>query len=261
MSSYLFIDAGYIRRLFKDYIEPVYIGAAIDWQAIERHVMPTTGEGAAFRTFLYDCIEVEPRADETQEAFNTRMESIRAELRFVKSFPGYHIRLGDLVGSKKKTRRQKKVDVQLAVDMLSNAFSNNYDNAILVSGDLDFVPAVEEIFRLGKRVIVAAHSSSCAQELKDVADQFYPIDLYRFINFSNQAAYQAKVGVAEIDDEQWIRWDAFSYTAVVNGKFSIFKTQDGSHNWVAYETQNPGKYCWHPDRDLLVRFLNGTDEL
>ena len=47
---------------------------------------------------------------------------------------------------------EKGVDVALAVDMLTGAFEDLYDAAVLVSSDGDFKPAVEAVQRLGKRV-------------------------------------------------------------------------------------------------------------
>jgi uncharacterized LabA/DUF88 family protein len=47
---------------------------------------------------------------------------------------------------------EKGVDVSLVVDMLTGAFTDTYDVAILVSSDGDFKPAVEAVRRVGKRV-------------------------------------------------------------------------------------------------------------
>jgi len=52
----------------------------------------------------------------------------------------------------KKEEKSKGVDITLTRDVLSHAFMNNYDAVVLVSGDGDFVPAVEEVKRLGKVV-------------------------------------------------------------------------------------------------------------
>ncbi|MBI1731007.1 NYN domain-containing protein [Candidatus Acetothermia bacterium] len=46
---------------------------------------------------------------------------------------------------------EKSVDVKLAVDLLE--LRNIYDMAIIVSGDQDYVPAVEAIKNYGKEVI------------------------------------------------------------------------------------------------------------
>lgn len=54
-----------------------------------------------------------------------------------------------------KDRSTKGVDISLATDMLGNAYNNNYDVAVLVAGDGDYVPLVEDVKRLGKVVYVA----------------------------------------------------------------------------------------------------------
>ena len=54
-----------------------------------------------------------------------------------------------------KSRSTKGVDISLATDMLGNAYNDNYDVAVLLAGDGDYVPLVEEVKRLGKVVYVA----------------------------------------------------------------------------------------------------------
>ncbi len=49
-------------------------------------------------------------------------------------------------------RKAKGVDIALTKDMLSHAFRDNYEIAVLVAGDGDYVPLVEEVKRLGKLV-------------------------------------------------------------------------------------------------------------
>jgi hypothetical protein len=63
--------------------------------------------------------------------------------------------------------------VEIAVDMLSLA--GRYDTAVLVSGDEDFVYAVNAVAYKGCRVEVAGFRSNTAPKLIDVADYF--IDL------------------------------------------------------------------------------------
>ena len=53
----------------------------------------------------------------------------------------------------KKTRdKSKGVDIALAKDLLVNAFFDNYDVAVLIVGDGDYVPLIEEVKRQGKVV-------------------------------------------------------------------------------------------------------------
>lgn len=69
--------------------------------------------------------------------------------------------------------RKANLDVEIAVDMLS--LSGKYDTAVLVSGDEDFVYAVNAVAYKGCRVEVAGFRSNTAPRLIDVADYF--IDL------------------------------------------------------------------------------------
>ena len=61
-------------------------------------------------------------------------------------------------------------DVHLAVDLVSGAYENLYDTAIIVSGDEDFVPAIRKVQKLGKKVINAYFKSSSSASLKKTCD-------------------------------------------------------------------------------------------
>ena len=69
--------------------------------------------------------------------------------------------------------RKANLDVEIAVDMLSLA--GRYDTAVLVSGDEDFVYAVNAVAYKGCRVEIAGFRSNTAPKLIDVSDYF--IDL------------------------------------------------------------------------------------
>src|SRR5208282_378521 len=72
---------------------------------------------------------------------------------------------------------EKGVDVALVTDLLSMAYKNAYDIAVVVSGDNDLEGAIEEVKRLGKRVEIAAFGSATAANMKTCGDNF--IDLER----------------------------------------------------------------------------------
>ena len=65
---------------------------------------------------------------------------------------------------------EKRVDVSIAVDMVTMAHSGRYDLAYLLSADGDFVPAVEAVKKLGKRVFAATPASG--YELGKAVDNF-----------------------------------------------------------------------------------------
>jgi hypothetical protein len=66
--------------------------------------------------------------------------------------------------------RKANLDVEIAVDMLSLA--GRYDTAVLVSGDEDFVYAVNAVAYKGCRVEIAGFRSNTAPKLIDVSDYF-----------------------------------------------------------------------------------------
>ena len=77
-----------------------------------------------------------------------------------------------------KSRRQKGVDIALAVNMLQNAFRGNYDCAALVSGDADFAPVVSEVKATGKQVICASFTWQLSkdEEIVYAADEFIALE-------------------------------------------------------------------------------------
>jgi uncharacterized LabA/DUF88 family protein len=71
-------------------------------------------------------------------------------------------------------------DVHLAVDLVSGAYENLYDTAIIVSGDEDFVPAIKKVQKLGKKIVNAYFKSSSSASLKKTCDDFiYMNDLIK----------------------------------------------------------------------------------
>lgn len=53
---------------------------------------------------------------------------------------------------------EKGVDVQIAVDLVSGAYENQYDRAILISSDTDLLPALEKVRAKGKKITYVGFS-------------------------------------------------------------------------------------------------------
>ena len=77
---------------------------------------------------------------------------------------------------------EKRVDVSIAVDMVTMAYSGQYDVAYLLSADGDFVPAVEAVKEFGKKVFAASPASG--YELGKVVDHFIPLKKDWFLGLS-----------------------------------------------------------------------------
>ena len=70
-------------------------------------------------------------------------------------------------GSTEEYSTEKRVDTRLVADLIHYAAADAYDAAVLLSGDQDFVPAVEAANALGKRVYLAAwRGSGVSRELR-----------------------------------------------------------------------------------------------
>lgn len=88
----------------------------------------------------------------------------------LRRIPYFDVRLGRLV-RRGDSLIEKGIDVRIAVDMLTMAHDDVYDVAVLVSGDADYVHAVESIKRTGKHVEVACFRSSRSDHLMQRADR------------------------------------------------------------------------------------------
>ncbi|MDA1229124.1 MAG: NYN domain-containing protein, partial [Chloroflexi bacterium] len=74
--------------------------------------------------------------------------------------------------------KEKRVDVALACSLLYNAtLPNSYDVAILLVGDEDYVPALQYVRRLGKRVIIASVRGSCDEAYTNPTDNLAVRDM------------------------------------------------------------------------------------
>ncbi len=88
----------------------------------------------------------------------------------LKKNSGYTIKTSfDKITSNAPT--EKKIDVELAIDIISMAYENDYDRAILVSGDGDFLPVVKKLKELNKEIEIWAFRYSLAHVLKEEVGQ------------------------------------------------------------------------------------------
>src|SRR3982750_1487459 len=127
----------------------------IDYNKLLRVLL---GDGRLLRAFFYTGVDI---GAERQQGFLLwmRRNGFRVVQKELKTFYD--------------GTRKANLDVEIAVDMLSLA--GRYDTAVLVSGDEDFVYAVNAVAYKGCRVEVAGFRSNTAPRLTDVGDFF--IDL------------------------------------------------------------------------------------
>lgn len=103
----------------------------------------------------------DPAAYQSQQKFLSKLNYVKRMKIF----------LGRLEKRGNNHKVEKGVDVKLVVDLLKNAFENKFDRAILVSNDADFVPAIEEVQTLGKKVTNIAFTKTRSFHLNKTCDE------------------------------------------------------------------------------------------
>ena len=189
---YLFIDSGHLQY---------YRESLRDWFGEDPELDPLSLQSyfSASKCFFYDCLDDLPRHGETATDRETRINKQQAEFSRIRSVKGTHVRLGSLVGSHNKTRRQKEVDILLAVDMMNHASRRNMSRAVLVSGDRDFRPVVEALVQMGMFVEVAGDACHTSSVLAEAADFYHSLtidDYYQWSSKHQQSIYSI-LGLAE----------------------------------------------------------------
>lgn len=111
----------------------------------------------------------EPERYKDQEAFFASVDAV----------PYTELRLGRLVYTNWPTAPpyEKGVDIQLATDMITHNYKDNYDVAILVAGDSDYVGALQAVKDNGKNVEVALFGKErTSMPLRKVADRIITLN-------------------------------------------------------------------------------------
>jgi uncharacterized LabA/DUF88 family protein len=75
-----------------------------------------------------------------------------------------------------KDRSGKGVDIKLCVDVLGHVYRRNTDAVLLMSGDGDYKPLIDEVLRNGVQVFLSAFSDGLNPRLRDIVDSLYELD-------------------------------------------------------------------------------------
>lgn len=129
-------------------------------------------ETERLRTYYYNCMpyQSDPPTQEERE----RYSKAHRFLFTLRRLPRFEVRLGKL-SHQGGTYVQKRVDILLAVDLVRMSWGKQIQRAVLVTGDSDFVPAVQAAKDAG--VLTQLHYSRNAvhDELLDVCDDCFEI--------------------------------------------------------------------------------------
>jgi uncharacterized LabA/DUF88 family protein len=154
MKVCIFFDGQNFYRSLQRYDENL----RVDYDRLATWITQAVGGPAAIFGGAYYYVAVSTDAPQVVEGFLKGLE-----LR-----PGYFVKRERRVrrsvrcpacGTENEYTTEKRVDTRLVADLIQFAANGAYDAAVLVSGDDDFVPAVEAVNALGKQVWVATWSA------------------------------------------------------------------------------------------------------
>jgi len=179
-TTYVFVDAGHLKKSFGE-ISHAWFGKAVDLYIPSLRTL-----FGAEKVFYYDSIDDVARAGESGEALDKRIKDQEAALREINAVSNTHVRYGSITG-KDRRKRQKEVDILIAVDMMNHAIRQNMDRAVLVTGDRDFAPLVETLVQLGLTVEVAGDFRHTSDVLQAAADAYRPLGITTYAQMISPA--------------------------------------------------------------------------
>lgn len=175
--TYLFVDGGHLRKYYAEASDRWFQSQTeIDYELLKNYFH-------AQKCFYYDCVDdvLDTRVSTDETA--RRAAAQKAELDRIQETPGTHVRLGAMTGTR-KNRRQKQVDILLAVEMLTHAVRRNMSRAVLLTGDQDFKPAVDSLVQMGLFVTVAGDKRHTSRALKQAADEYRPLTIANYYRWT-----------------------------------------------------------------------------
>jgi len=159
----VFIDQG---NLYKA-IEKVYDRRDVDPTKI---ALKLVGGRKLVRINIYVSLlnpEWEPKEAKAQQRFVFALQGI----------PFVTLQKRPLHYSQDRKRKwEKGIDVLLATDMFSQAYHHSSDSIILVSGDGDYAPVLEEVKKFGLRIENSFLAERRSNALRSVSDIFIKLD-------------------------------------------------------------------------------------
>ena len=93
----------------------------------------------------------------------------------IKKLPRFEVRLGRL-GCVGGEFIQKRVDISLAVDLVRLGCARVIGKAVIVTGDSDFLPAIEAAKDMGVLTVLYYSKTSVHDELLAAVDEGFAID-------------------------------------------------------------------------------------
>jgi len=150
-----------LKNMFGNSIKP------IDFN-FEKFVNKIVNDKKLIRVYYYNS----PLDRKRDEGAYRKQQKFFDKIRKTPNFNLVLCRMQKIKIDRKTIYQVKEDDIHLAVDMVKLAYSNSYDCAILISSDGDFVPAVNAIKEIGKKVVNIGLENKFSYHLKQKCDGF-----------------------------------------------------------------------------------------
>ena len=168
--SAIFIDEAYLSQVIREQ----YRGVRIDYELLARALSQGTD---LLRSYVYSSLPYQSEAPTPEE--KSLFAGRRQFFSRLRLLPRYTVQLG-------RTERrvnangipyyeQKRVDILLAVELVKLSANRHIQQAILIAGDSDFIPAITAAKSEGV-VVKLYHGRTPHRELLEEVDEHYRFD-------------------------------------------------------------------------------------
>lgn len=201
----IFIDGGYLRKNITNLVKNDDINYPILARYLQHNARSDTRFAAhVIRNYYYDGIanrkDAESNFDGTDKGLELmewasqmiqeKEEKQEKYVNQIKNLDLFEVRLGrhtlSTVGGVENKKnwswRQKGVDGLIAIDMITKAYEGQYNTAILLAGDADFIEIVNTVKNLGANVVGAFFPDHISKDLEYSLDKKIELRLDELLN-------------------------------------------------------------------------------
>ncbi|MEY8385807.1 NYN domain-containing protein [uncultured Oscillibacter sp.] len=135
----IFIDGAYLSKVLKE----SFASPQIDFSKLSSHL--ANGD-PLLRTYYYNCMPYKSATPTSGE--NNRYNNMQRFINSLERLDRYEVKLGKLEYRGRKVDgspifQQKRVDILLGCDLVLLSAKQRIEKAILITGDSDFIPAIQ----------------------------------------------------------------------------------------------------------------------
>ena len=243
--SYLFIDGGCMRSVIREVSKTFFNDEQPDiaWDNVR---------SGFTKVFYYDCIapKLDSELDNDYESRKTEQTALFNQIRLHR---GFHVFEG-VMRRRRKQNVQKKVDVKIAVDMLTHTFMKNMDRCTLLANDLDFQPLLEALVQNGMFVTLMYRPRFTSNDLQYTADDRHPINVRTIYGWCS-TDFQSRHPMPKPTREDLHLLTTLETIEATDGEMTISRRQRKADRDSELVAQFGTTSYQHDNRDLLVDYM------